>query len=80
MAVTAAQRDSTFIKKEWGSMVGKTVAEVRRLTEVEMEPFGWGLRSGDVPLVVFFTDGTNFIPTCDAEGNGPGWLDYSCNS
>jgi hypothetical protein len=30
MAVTAAQRDSTFIKKEWGSMVGKTVAAFDR--------------------------------------------------
>jgi len=63
---------SNFIEREFGSMVGKTIKEVRPLTEAEYEDLYW--HNNGQGFVVIFTDGTCFIPSSDAEGNAPGFL------
>lgn len=74
MTTTEMQKtEAKYIKSEYGWMVGKTVEQVRMLTSTEIEEMGW-YTGGEVPFVVFFTDGTYIIPMRDEEGNGPGAL------
>ena len=47
---------------------GKTIKEVRYLTDKEMEEFGWFHR----PVVIFFIGGGYLIPSSDDEGNEGG--------
>ena len=68
------KQEANYIKKEYGWMVGKTVEQVRMLTSKEIEDMGWYEGNGEVPFVVFFTDGTYIIPMRDDEGNGAGAL------
>lgn len=68
------KQEETYIKKEYGWMVGKTVAGVRRLSSAEIEDFGWYEGGGEVPFVIVFTDGTWIVPMRDEEGNGAGAL------
>jgi hypothetical protein len=49
-------------------LVGKTIKNVRYLTDEEMEEFMWYKR----PVVIFFTDGSYMIPSADDEGNDGG--------
>jgi len=61
--------------KKWESdirpkLVGKTIANVRYMTEKEMEGSGWYSKA---PIIIF-TDGTYMYPTCDEEGNDAGAL------
>ena len=51
-------------------LVGKTIRNVRYMTEEEAELFGWYNRA----LVIFFEDGTYIIPQSDDEGNDAGAL------
>lgn len=67
-----AQR-RTVIKREFGSLVGKTVLRVRPMTISECEMFAWDYRN-DYAFLVEFTDGTVIIPSSDQEGNGAGHL------
>lgn len=54
----------TVWPKHYGTLVGKTIMEIR------FEDFE------DAPLpVLVFTDGTCASVMCDPEGNGPGFLD-----
>lgn len=62
-------------KKIWGKkasqeLVGKTIEEVRYLTDEEQEALMWYNSS----LVIFFTDGSHIFPSQDDEGNGAGAL------
>ena len=63
---------SNFIQNEFGGLVGKTVKEVRPMTEAEYGDLYW--HNNGMGFVVIFTDGTCFIPSSDAEGNAPGFL------
>jgi hypothetical protein len=49
---------------------GKTIANVRYMTEKEMEGLGWYSKA----LVIIFTDGTYMFPSADDEGNNAGAL------
>ena len=65
---------SQYIKEEFGCLVGKTVIEVRQLREEELDNMCWDDSYGSPAFVVWFDDGTHFIPSMDPEGNGPGHL------
>jgi hypothetical protein len=67
---------AAYIRKEYGEIVGKTVASVRPLRDDELSQFYWGNGHGTVPFVMFFTDGSFVIPMADDEGNGAGTLLY----
>lgn len=49
---------------------GKTIESIRYLTDEETKDFYWHEKG----FVILFTDGTEFIPIRDPEGNGPGAL------
>lgn len=51
-------------------LVGKTIKEVRYMTDEELEMYGWFKRV----LVIFFTDGSYMLPSMDDEGNDGGAL------
>lgn len=70
------ERYSRYITMEYGSLVGKTVEQVRILTDAELEQFMWDDGGSEVAFVVFFTDGSFIIPSRDDEGNGAGTLIY----
>jgi hypothetical protein len=57
----------TDIKKH---LVGKTVANVRYLTDKEQQGMGWYRKA----LVIIFTDGSYMFPSADDEGNDAGAL------
>jgi hypothetical protein len=59
--------------KKWetdinSKLKGKTIANVRYLTEKEMEELGWYSKAA----VIIFTDGTYMFPSADDEGNNAG--------
>lgn len=54
-------------------MEGKTIAEVRTMTNEEMEQEGWE-HYREKPPVIVLEDGTKLFPSQDPEGNGPGAL------
>jgi len=51
-------------------LVGKTISNVRYLTNDEQNDLGWYNKS----LVIIFTDGTAIYPSADDEGNEAGAL------
>lgn len=57
------------------NLEGRTIREVRKLTDEEMEVEGWNPnhRHGP-PMAVVLDDGTVLFPSRDPEGNGPGCL------
>jgi hypothetical protein len=65
---------STYVKNEWGGVVGKTITSVRQLSEDEAEGMGWDNCGGAVPVVFMLNDGSCLIPSQDPEGNGPGHI------
>lgn len=52
------------------NLVGKTIKNVRYMTDKEMKQHFWSNK----PLVIFFTDGTYMYASQDDEGNGAGAL------
>lgn len=70
------ERYANYIKTEYGSLVGKTVEQVRLLSDAELKQFMWDGDYGAVPFVIFFTDGSFIIPSRDDEANGAGALIY----
>jgi len=56
------------------SMVGLEIAEIRRLTDAEVEREGWGHSRGANPPVLVLEDGTKLYPSADPEGNRGGAL------
>ena len=63
-----------YVARDYGKYEGKTIAKIRPLTLDECEDMAWDYDHEDYAVVVFFTDGTAFIPMADAEGNGAGFL------
>jgi len=61
------------VRKRWidlanKTLVGKTIAEVRYLTDEEMKGMAWYCN----PPVIIFTDGSYILPMRDDEGNDGG--------
>ena len=50
-------------------MLGTTIADVREMTEGEMDDEGW---EGMAGAVIVLSDGTRLFASRDSEGNGPG--------
>jgi len=67
-----------YIDKEYGSLVGKTIIQVRPLGADEIEGMGWNETGhhGTIPMAIFFDDMSYIIPSSDPEGNGAGHLFY----
>lgn len=57
------------------SLVGKTIVQVRYMTDKEAKDFGWYHR----PLIIIFSDKTFMIPQRDDEGNDGGAIYYGGN-
>ncbi len=75
LSMTTTNADRTkYIKRDYGSFVGKTIKEIRPLTKQECENMAWEYDYEDYAVVVIFTDGSGFIPFSDEEGNGAGFL------
>ena len=73
--MTTTYADKTkYIKRDYGSFVGKTIKTIRPLTKEECDDSAWDFDHEDYAVVVIFTDGTGFIPMSDEEGNGAGFL------
>jgi hypothetical protein len=66
--------NNEYIQKEYGGLVGKTIAEVRVLTDKECEIFVWSTTHGNPPFVIIMTDGSVIIPASDPECNDAGYL------
>jgi len=73
--MTTTYADKTkYIKRDYGSFVGKTIKTIRPLTKEECEDCAWDFDHEHYAVVVIFTDGSGFIPMADPEGNGAGFL------
>tara|TARA_Y100001951_G_scaffold90606_1_gene83876 strand:+ start:113 stop:379 length:267 start_codon:yes stop_codon:yes gene_type:complete len=69
------QMSDKELKTEWGKratkhLVGKKIVQVRYLNKKEMDDLGWD----QIPLVMFFNDGSYMFPSQDDEGNDGGSL------
>lgn len=54
---------------------GRTITEVREMTEEEIEREGWGRHRGHgATMALVLDDGSVIYPSMDPEGNGPGCL------
>lgn len=62
-----------YVRDEYGSLVGKTIAEIRPMDQEELYHYGWE-DSRTVPFIIWFADGTYAIPARDEEGNDAGVL------
>ena len=60
-----------YVDREFGSLIGKTVASIRSMSDTELEEMMW--YKGEVGVVLEFTDGTYLILSKDEEGNGAGF-------
>jgi hypothetical protein len=66
--------NNKYIKSQYGSLVGKTIKEVRALTADEANIFGWSVTHGTTPCIIIMTDGSVMIPSSDPEGNSAGHI------
>ena len=57
-----------FWNKRAKTLVGKTIKEVRYMTDEEADQCMWYKK----PIVIIFTDGTYIYPMMDDEGNDGG--------
>ena len=60
-----------YVDREFGSLIGKTVASIRSMSDTELEEMMW--YKGEIGVVLEFTDGTYLILSKDEEGNGAGF-------
>ena len=66
---------SKIILRDYASFVGQTIKDIRPLTQEECESLAWEYEFYDYPgFVIIFEDGQAMIPSCDPEGNRPGFL------
>lgn len=56
------------------NFIGKTIKNIRLLTEQEVENLGWERSYGSQAIVIEFSDGSWLVPSRDSEANGPGAL------
>ena len=75
MTISLEERLERHVQENYGSLNGKTISEVRRLTNEELEGLGWYPGYGSVAIVIVLDDGTTLVPMQDPEGNGPGYLE-----
>ena len=68
--LTKKQLDARFEKYASDKMRGRTIDEVRYLTQEEADGLGWHSR----PIVLFLDNGTILFPSRDDEGNDGGVL------
>lgn len=64
-------------------IVGRTIKQVRPLTDIELRANGWRPPSPSTappPLVIVLDDDTLIFPSSDPEGNEPGCLFGSDNN
>jgi hypothetical protein len=64
--------NDTYIKKEFGGIVGRRIVAVRPLRDSELEDLYWHYSAGAVAFAIILEDGQVLIPAQDEEGNGPG--------
>ena len=57
--------------------VGKTIKEIRALADADIRALGWEHVDPGQPVVIVFTDGSEWVPFSDPEGNGPGFIEHS---
>lgn len=63
------------LTREYGTFIGRTIKEIRPLTQLEIKDLAWDYGRNDWPaFVIIMDDGQAFIPSSDPEGNGPGFL------
>jgi hypothetical protein len=67
------QERDALMRKEFGSLIGKTVKDVRSLTRKECELFAWEY-DYNYAFAIVFSDNTVAVPSADAEGNGAGYI------
>lgn len=66
---------SKIILRDYASFIGRTISHIRPLTKLECEDLAWEYEYYDYPgFVIIFDDGQAMIPSCDPEGNRPGFL------
>jgi len=56
--------------------VGKTIKEIRPLADGDIRAFGWEHADPGQAVVIRFTDGSEWVPFSDPEGNGPGFIEH----
>ena len=56
--------------------VGKTIKEIRPFTAGDIRAFGWEHVDAGQPVIIVFTDGSEWVPLSDPEGNGPGFIEH----
>ena len=66
--------ETAYIKREYGSLVGKKIEKVRPMSPAELKMFYWNSGASGVGMVIELDDGSALVPSCDPEGNGPGHL------
>jgi hypothetical protein len=67
-------REVAYLDSEYSAYYNKRLLAVRPMAKEELEAFGWDVTRGDSPMVLIFEDHMAMIPSCDPEGNGPGFL------
>ena len=75
MSVTKAETLTKWNKIAKEVLQGRTIVEVRYLTDEEMEDQGWYSR----PVAFFLDNGVGCVLSCDDEGNDGGVLFYGEN-
>jgi len=68
----ATMTNNDYIKKEFGSLVGRTVTAVRPLRQAELEDLCWEDGYGSIGFAIILDDGQVLIPSSDPEGNSTG--------
>ena len=72
---TKEQKNDYWTKKSKEVLEGRTIVEVRYLTDEEMEDIGWDSR----PIIFILDNGTYCTLSADDEGNDGGVLFYNEN-
>lgn len=79
--MTDAEAMDVFIRKDiverdFGSLRGLTVVNVRAMSRSECEAHGWNYDNPKtrIPFIITFHDGTTIVPVCDREADDSGWL------
>lgn len=64
-----------IVLRDYATFIGQRIKTIRPLTKAEIEDLAWEYDYYDYPgFVIIFEDGQAMIPSCDPEGNAPGFL------
>jgi len=66
-------KETKKAKKPKNPLIGRKIADIRPMTQNEMNAEGWGQNPRSA-VVIVLDDGTKLYPSMDYEGNGPGRL------